>query len=227
MMSALPLQVLIVEDRADDADLMVHNLRQSGYEVDWQRVDSEPDYLAHLNSALDLILADHEMPLFDSGRALRLLQESGLDIPFIIVSGVIDEDAAVFALKQGAADYLLKDRLARLGEAVRHALQQKELRNEKQRAEDVLHRYAKRLEILHQIDLGIINASSIPQVVEAALTHIQQLIPCQRVILAVVDNNADEWLTFALAIHSSTDLGNGTRVRIPPDWFEGFNAEHI
>jgi PAS domain S-box-containing protein len=138
MMSAIPLQVLIVEDNIDDAELIIHLLRQSGYEPDWQRVDSEPDYLACLSPSFDLILTDHAMPRFNSVRALQLLQEREWDIPFIIVSGVIDEDAAVSALKRGASDYLLKDRLARLGEAVRYALQQKQLRDEKRRADITL-----------------------------------------------------------------------------------------
>jgi len=73
-------------------------------------------YLAQLHADLDVILADYSLPQFDALRALRLLQERGLDIPFIIVSGTIGEELAVSAMKEGAADYLLKDRLARMGQ---------------------------------------------------------------------------------------------------------------
>ena len=132
------LNVLILEDRPADAELMLHELRRAGFDPVWERVDTEADYLSRLDPALDVILADYSLPQFDGVRALQLMQERGLDIPFIIVSGTIGEDVAVAAMKQGAADYLLKDRLARLGPAVAHALEQKRLRDEKQKADEAL-----------------------------------------------------------------------------------------
>ena len=135
---AIPLRVLILEDRPADAELMVHELRRAGFEPVWERVETEADYLAHLDPALDIILADYSLPQFDGLRALHLLQERGLDIPFIIVSGAIGEDVAVAAMREGADDYLLKDRLARLGPAVAHALEEKRLRDEKQQADEAL-----------------------------------------------------------------------------------------
>src|SRR5713101_51782 len=111
----IPLHILILEDQASDAELMLHELRRAGFEPHWQRVETEPDYLAQLHAGLDVIFADYALPQFDALRALRLLTERGLDIPFIIVSGTIREEAAVECMRQGAADYLLKDRLARLG----------------------------------------------------------------------------------------------------------------
>jgi diguanylate cyclase (GGDEF)-like protein/PAS domain S-box-containing protein len=135
---SIRLRVLILEDRPDDAALILHELRRAGFEPDWQRVETEPDYRAALDPALDVILADYALPQFDGLRALQLLRERGWDIPFILVSGVIGEEQAVAALKQGAADYLLKDRLARLGPAVTHALQEARLREEKRQAEAAL-----------------------------------------------------------------------------------------
>src|SRR5215813_9893632 len=134
----IPLHILILEDRAPDAELMLQELRQAGFEPHWQRVETEPDYLAHLHEGLDVIFADYALPQFDTLRALRLLTERGLDIPFIIVSGAIREEAAVECMRQGAAAYLLKDRLARLGQAVSHTLAAKRLRDEKRRAEAAL-----------------------------------------------------------------------------------------
>ncbi len=131
----VPLRVLILEDRLSDAELMLHELRRAGFDPVWQRVDSEPQYLSSLRPELDVILADHALPDFNSLRALALLRESKLDIPFIVVSGSIGEDLAVAAMRQGAADYLLKDRLARLGPAVAHAIEQQRLREDKLRAE--------------------------------------------------------------------------------------------
>jgi PAS domain S-box-containing protein len=133
-----PLHVLILEDCPADAELMVHELRQAEFEPDWVLVETEEDYLAHLDPAPDVILADYTLPGWEAVRALNLLQERGLDIPFIIVSGTIGEELAVECLKRGVADYLLKDRLARLGEAVRHALQEKKLRDERQQAHAAL-----------------------------------------------------------------------------------------
>ena len=117
-----PLKLLIAEDNPDDAALMVAELRRAGFAPDWRRVDSEADFLEHLNGGLDLILADFQMPLLSGLRALELWKKSGLDVPFILVSGAIGEDTAVAVMKMGATDYLLKDRLARLGPAITHAL---------------------------------------------------------------------------------------------------------
>lgn len=133
---ARPLHVLIVEDRLDDADLMVHTLRRAGFDPDWERVETEEAYLKALSSHPDVILADYSLPQLDGLRALQLLQERNLDIPFILVSGAIGEDAAAACIRAGAADYLLKDRLARLGTAVGQALERKQLRTEKRAIEE-------------------------------------------------------------------------------------------
>jgi PAS domain S-box-containing protein len=134
----MPLNVLLLEDRVADAELVLHTLRRSGFAPAGTRVDTEPDYLAALRPDLDVILADYSLPQFDAPRALALLQERKYDIPFIIVTGTIGEELAVAAIRQGATDYLLKDRLGRLGECVRAALEQRQLRLEKQRAEAAL-----------------------------------------------------------------------------------------
>jgi len=100
-----PLRVLILEDNPSDAELMVHELRQAGFDPDWWRVETESDYLAHLEPGLEVILADYHLPQFDAPRALRLLQERGLEVPFMVVSGTIGEEVAVECMKQGAVDY--------------------------------------------------------------------------------------------------------------------------
>ncbi len=132
------IRVLILEDRPADAELMVEELRRGGFDPVWRRVDTETDYLACLVPAPSVILADYHLPQFDAARALHLLQERGLDIPFIVVSGAIGEDVAVAAMRHGAADYLLKDRMARLAPAVSRALEEKRLGDEKRRAEEAL-----------------------------------------------------------------------------------------
>src|SRR5664279_962279 len=135
----LPLRVLILEDHPAEAELMVDALRQSGFELQWWRVDTEADFLARLDPAPDIILADYSLPQWDAPRALRALQARGLDVPFIMVSGTVGESVAVECIKRGATDYLLKDRLTRLGPAVVRALEDRNLRREKQQAEAALH----------------------------------------------------------------------------------------
>ena len=132
---ATPLQVLILEDCALDAELMLDHLRDAGFEPQARVVDTEPAYLAQLDPRLDLVLSDFSMPQFDARRALQLLKERGFEVPFIIVSGHIGEDVAVQCMREGASDYLLKDRLARLGPAVTQVLERKRLLHEKREAE--------------------------------------------------------------------------------------------
>ncbi len=129
-----PLSVLILEDRPADAELMLHELRQAGFAPSAQRVETEEQYLRCLDSPPEVILADYRLPQFDGMRALELLRARKLDVPFILVSGAIGEELAAEAVKRGAADYLLKDRLARLGHAVTAALEQKRMRQEKEQA---------------------------------------------------------------------------------------------
>src|SRR5260221_8594053 len=113
------LRILVLEDQSEDAELVIHELRRAGFQPEWQRVETEADYVLCLNADLDLILADYSLPQCSALRALHLLQARGLDIPLIVVTGAVGDEIAVECMKQGATDYLLKDRLARLGQAVR------------------------------------------------------------------------------------------------------------
>ncbi len=133
-----PLRILILEDAPSDLELIVDELHQAGLSVDYRCVMTEADYSANLGEDLDLILADYRLPQFDALKALRLLQERKLDIPLIVVTGTIGEEAAAECIKLGATDYLLKDRLARLGQSVKVALEAKCLRDENRRAEAAL-----------------------------------------------------------------------------------------
>ncbi|MES2309860.1 MAG: response regulator [Verrucomicrobiota bacterium] len=119
-----PLRVLIVEDSVNDAELVIRELRQSGYQTDWKRVETEDDFTAALELMPDLIISDYTMPQFNGMRAFEILKEKNLPIPFIFVSGTLGEEAAVEAMKRGVADYLVKGRISRLGVAVQQALDQ-------------------------------------------------------------------------------------------------------
>ena len=132
----------MLEDRPEDADLARHELHRAGYDLNWRRVDDEAGFKANLDPELDLILADYHQPQFNAIRALKIMQDMGLDIPFVIVSGAIGEDLAVAAVRLGAMDYVLKDRLARLGTAVKNSIEQAELRRRQRVAQAALEHHA-------------------------------------------------------------------------------------
>lgn len=156
-----PLQVLIVEDQPDDAELMVMRLEGEGFKIKWQRVQAEQDYLIALDESPDLILADWSLPQFSGMPALELMNERGLNIPFILVSGSIGEEAAIHAMHQGACDYVLKDRSKRLGQAVRRALDSRRYQHEKEHAEAELKRRLAELESLYSISTALRNADTL------------------------------------------------------------------
>ncbi len=129
------IRVLILEDRNDDAEIMVLALESDGFEVAWERVETPDSLIARLAPDIDVILADYTLPQFTASDALVLLQQHEIDIPLIVVTGSVSEEIAVACIKHGAADYLLKDRLSRLGEAVRFAMRQHDLRRAQRQAE--------------------------------------------------------------------------------------------
>src|ERR1051325_8615459 len=128
------LRVLILEDSPNDAELIVQELRRAGFEPDWRRVDNEADYIGSLNDRFDVVLSDFPMPGFGGTRALGVLKKGGLEPPFIIVPGMIGEDAAVQAMRNGAADYLLKDRIAPLGPGIGQGMEPTRPRADKEDA---------------------------------------------------------------------------------------------
>src|SRR5918998_2037597 len=136
----VPLKILLVEDSEDDALLLLRELRRGGYEPAWKRVDTAEAMEAALDErGWDLVVSDHNMPTFSSVAALGLLRSKGfVDLPFIIVSGQIGEDAAVAAMKAGAHDYLMKDNLARLNSAIERELREADVRRERRQAEVAL-----------------------------------------------------------------------------------------
>ena len=95
------IRILIVEDRPTDAELMVLELEDEGFDPTWERVDTEGEYLEALAIGPDIILSDWRLPQFSGLHALRLLREQRLDIPFVIVSSNIGEEAAVDAVHGG------------------------------------------------------------------------------------------------------------------------------
>lgn len=136
---SIALRVLIVEDSDDDALLLIRELQQCGYTVNSQQVDTAADMLAALEQqAWDMVIADYNLPQFSALEALKLLQAKALDLPFIIVSGAIGEDVAVAAMHAGAHDYVMKDKLARLGPATDRELREAQERHHRRQVEQAL-----------------------------------------------------------------------------------------
>jgi diguanylate cyclase (GGDEF)-like protein/PAS domain S-box-containing protein len=136
---ATPLRVLIVDDSEDDAVLIAHHIRRGGYDLTFERVDTPEAMLAALEKETwDAIISDYTMPHFSGPEALRLFRESGLDLPFIVVSGTIGEETAVAMLKAGAHDFVLKNNLARLTPAIERELREVESHRARREAEKAL-----------------------------------------------------------------------------------------
>lgn len=137
------LRFVLLEDDPNDAELIELELARNGVNVDWAHVASKQDFLAALGSATggtapDLVLADYTLPGFDGLAALRIVLERCPDVPFIFVSGSLGEERAIEALKSGATDYVLKDRLQRLPAVVTRALTEARERRERRQAEVAL-----------------------------------------------------------------------------------------
>ncbi|MDB6015831.1 MAG: putative sensor protein [Pedosphaera sp.] len=133
------LRVLVAEDSENDTELMLRELRRGGYETKSERVDTpEAMRKALQEREWDLVVSDYVMPGFGGLDALELFNEMRLDIPFIIVSGQIGEDVAVEAMRAGARDYIMKDRMARLVPAVTRELREAKVRQDRRKADRAL-----------------------------------------------------------------------------------------
>jgi len=150
----IPLNVLIVEDSENDAELLVMELSEAGFAPAWKRVETEVAYLASLNERIDLVFSDFSLPQFSTVRALEILQKSNLDIPFVVVSGTMGEERAVDILKAGATDYVLKSHLSRLGPVVRRALRESAERAERKKLHEQFLQ-AQKMESIGQLAGGV------------------------------------------------------------------------
>jgi two-component system cell cycle sensor histidine kinase/response regulator CckA len=132
---SVPVRILFVEDSLDDVELVLHELRRGGFTPDhWVVETAESMRQALADQPWDLVIADHAMPRFDAPGALAVLQQSGQDLPFIVVSGHIGEEQAVACMKAGASDYLTKDNLVRLVPAVERELREAAQRRQRREA---------------------------------------------------------------------------------------------
>jgi sigma-B regulation protein RsbU (phosphoserine phosphatase) len=133
-----PLRVLIIEDSDFDAQLLLHLLKKGGYKIEHRRVETASELQEALLQDWNLVISDYNLPRFSAPEALEMVQKSGHDWPFIVVSGAIGEGTAVAAMKAGAHDYLMKDNLTRLVPVVERELREAGNREARRHAKDAL-----------------------------------------------------------------------------------------
>lgn len=165
------LNVLIVEDSEDDTILLTRHLQKGGYDPAVTRVTNS-DAIAHAleSRSWDIVISDHNIPGLSSAAVLELVQESGIDVPFIIVSGSIGEDIAVQAMKTGAHDYIMKDNLARLVPAIERELREAEHRKAHKKAQAVIQHLA-----YHDSLTGLTNRHEFERRISHLLTDVNHL----------------------------------------------------
>src|SRR5216684_2315560 len=151
---ATALRLLIVEDSEDDAALLVLLLRQAGYEINSERVDSASGLAQALNKKWDIIVSDHSMPHFSGTEALKMVRARDAEVPFVFVSGTIGEEVATDAMRVGAQDYVMKTNLKRLVPAVQRELRDAEDRRERKRLEQHVHQL-QRFEAIGRLAGGV------------------------------------------------------------------------
>lgn len=134
-----PLRILHLEDLPEDADFVSRALKKAGIEFEILHAEDKNEFIKALQEfSPDVILSDHSLPSFDSREALKIVKEMGLAIPFILVTATVSEEYAVSIIREGASDYILKDRLQRLPNAISGALEKYKLEQARNEANETL-----------------------------------------------------------------------------------------
>lgn len=199
------ISVLHLEDTPEDSELILMTLKKEGWKIDYTRVDTEQQFLEALSqSNFDIILADYHIPGYNGIEALQVCAEHYPETPFIIVSGTLGEEIAVEMLKYGATDYLLKQNLQRLCPAIKQALLETRLKNQKLKAEEELRRSEEKYraifeniqDVYFQIDKTGKLIEISPSISRMNGHSTNELINCRATILfadpAVYDKLADQ-----------------------------------
>jgi len=196
------LRILVIEDSEDDALLVLHQIKKGGYDIEYERVETAERMKAALkDKKWDIILSDYKMPCFNGLEALTVLKESGIDIPFIVISGTIGEDVAVETMKAGAHDYIMKNNLQRLFPAIERELRESKSRAErklleqkqKQAEQDRL-AHLRFFECMDQVNRAIQATNDLDQMMSDVLDAALAVFDCDRAFLLYpCDPDADSW----------------------------------
>jgi two-component system sensor histidine kinase UhpB len=171
------LKILHLEDVPDDAELVEWTLKKAGIDFQNQQVDNKQDFINALkNNRPDIILSDHSLPLFDSHEALKIAKGMDRPVPFILVTATVSEEYAVNIIKEGASDYILKDRLQRLPTAIWGAIDKYNLEAERIQSEETLKASERKYKLLfdnNPLPMWMVSISTmvIIDVNEAAVKH--------------------------------------------------------
>ena len=193
------LKLLLVEDNEDDAHLILHKLKQHGYEIEFERVETANNFLSALiRQTWDAILCDYSLPTFGAPEAISIIQSGGYDLPFIIISGTIGEESAVECLKAGAHDFIIKGSLARLIPAIERELKDAQIRREH-------HQREQELEAIASISMTLRKANTLNAMLSQLLDQTLELIKTDIGSIWLYDKSTD---TINLSIQRGLDVQN-------------------
>ena len=185
-----PLHLLIVEDVVEDAELMAIALESAGVNLTWNRAQTARDCEELLASTTyDAVLSDYRLPGFDGLQVFKLVQQSGQEIPFILVTGSLGEEAAVECIKAGMTDYVLKDRLFRLPTVLERALEEFKLRRQQEQAIAFVQRQAKREAIINKIVQAMRSTLALDEVMQITVDQLQTALQTTRCLICQVEIN--------------------------------------
>lgn len=187
----------MIEDSEDDSQLILHEIKRSGYEVEFERVETAGKLLSALmRQSWDIVLCDYSLPKFSAPQAISLIKSSGYDIPLIIISGTIGEETAVDSLKAGAQDFIIKGNLARLVPAIEREIQDAKIRQEQRQRE-------RELEVIASISMALRKAHTLETMLSQLLDQTLDLIKTEIGSIWLYDKATD---TVDLSIQRGLDV---------------------
>ena len=228
-MRGKPLNVLILDDSEQDALLLLRELGQQGFEVTWERACTANDTKLRLETrSWDVVLSDYSMGDFDAPAALRLLHESGHDLPFIVISGTVGEEAAVAAMRSGAHDYLMKGSLKRLGTALEREMREASIRREHRLAVEKVQHLNRVLGAIRNVNQLIVREKDPVRLIEEICKYLIEIRGYDASWIALINDRRE---TLAVAGRGYGDAWNALseelmQAALPPCAMQALSASN-